>query len=91
MEKYYQLIKQQYTNSTGNSTELFQTILSIAEEIGLDNALAYLEQAVIEKRLSWLDKNLETFEKTDNPVLDGYRLFYEIYLGLSAPKDGEIV
>ncbi len=91
MEKYCQLIKQQYTNSTGDSTKLFLTILSMAEEVGLDNALAYLEQAVTEKRLLWLDENLETFEQTDNPVFDGYRLFYEIYLGLSAPEDGEII
>lgn len=91
MEEYYQRIKQQYENSRGDSTELFQTILSVAGEIGLDNALAFLEQCVIEKRLSWLDKNLESLDKMANPVLDGYRLFYESYLGISAPEDGEIV
>ena len=91
MEQYYHLVKQQYTNSEGGSTQLFQTILSISKKIGLDKALACLEQCVIEKRMSWLDENLKTFEKTDDPVLDGYRLFYEIYLGVVTPEDGEIV
>ena len=91
MDKHYQLIKQQYQKSMGDSTELFQTILSIADDIGLDQALAYLEQCVIEKRLAWLDKNLAEFERTNDPVLDGYRLFYEVYLGVSVPQDGEII
>ena len=90
-EKHYQRIRQQYQNREADFTELFQTILSVADEIGLDKALEYLEQCVIEKRLSWLDKNLETLEKTGNPIDDGYRIFYEIYLGISTPKDGEIV
>ena len=91
MEKYHQLIKQQYEKRSEDATELFQTILSVADEIGLDNALACLEQCVTEKRLAWLDKNLETLSKTGNPVFDGYRLFYEIYLDVSVPEDGEIV
>ena len=53
--------------------------------------LAYLERCVIEKRLAWLNRNLEEFDQTGDPVFDGYRLFYEIYLGVSAPADGEIV
>ena len=91
MEKYCQLIKQQYEDSTGDSSELFRTIMSVADEIGIDSALAYLEQCVIEKRLSWLDRNQTIIDKTGNPVFDGYRTFYEIYLGVSVPKDGEIV
>jgi hypothetical protein len=91
MKNHYQLIKHHYQNTTGDATELFQTILSLAGEIGLDKALAYLERCVVEKRLAWLDKNLENFERTGHPVLDGYRLFYEIYLGVSAPAEGEIV
>jgi hypothetical protein len=91
MVQHYQLIKQQYRQSTGDFTPLFETILAAAEEIGLDQALAYLEQCVIEKRLAWLEKYLATFERTDNPVLDGYRLFYERYLGVATPADGEIV
>ena len=90
-EKHYQRIKQQYQNREADFTELFQTILSVADEIGLDKALEYLEQCVIEKRLSWLDKNLEALEKTGNPIDDGYRIFYETYLGISTPRDGEVV
>ncbi len=91
MDKQYQLIKQHYQKSKGDTTELFQIILSVADEIGLEKALAYLEQCVIEKRLAWLNKNLATLDKTDDPVFDGYRLFYEIYLGVSTPTEGEIV
>ena len=65
--------------------------MSLANEIGLDKALAYLEGCVIEKRLGWLGANLERLNRTGNPVLDGYRLFYETYLGVSVPGDGEIV
>jgi tRNA(adenine34) deaminase len=89
--EYYQLVRHQYPRSRGDSTGLFQTILSIAQEIGWDNALACLEQCVIEKRLSWWDRNVETLERTGNPLRDGYRMFYEGYLGLSTPQDGEIV
>ena len=91
MTDYYQRIKQQYDNKAEDSTELFQTILSVAGAIGLKQALAYLEQCVVEKRLAWLDENLEKFDRTDNVVLDGYRLFYEVYLGVSVPADGAIV
>jgi tRNA(adenine34) deaminase len=89
--KYYQLVKHHYENSKGDSTSLFQTILSIAEEVGLEDVLECLQQCVIEKRLAWLDKNAYALEKTGNPLLDGYKMFYERYLGLSIPRDGEII
>ncbi len=85
------LIKKQYENSRGDSSALFQTMLSLAESHGWDRALASLEQCVIEKRSAWLDKNLPTFARSQNPVRDGYRLFYVVYLGVSVPQDGEIV
>lgn len=91
MDKHCQLIQQRYRQSKEDSTALFQAVLSVADEIGLDRALAYLEQCVIEKRLAWLDQNLNRLNRTDDPVLDGYHLFYEIYLGVSTPTDGEIV
>jgi hypothetical protein len=88
----FQLIKEEYEKTkSGDSTQLLRTLLSVADEIGLDQALAYLEACVIEKRLAWLDGNLERLDRTGDPVLDGYRLFFEIYLGLSTPEDGEIV
>ncbi len=91
MDKHYRLIKQHYQKSKRDSTELFQIILSVADEIGLEKTLAYLEQCVTEKRLAWLNKNLEHLAKTGDPVFDGYRLFYEVYLGVSTPAEGEIV
>jgi len=91
MDNHYRIINEHYQNSKGDSTELFQVILSVADKIGMDKALAYLEQCVIAKRVAWLDKNLDKFEKTDDPVFDAYRLFYEVYLRVSTPTDGEIV
>jgi len=91
MDPYHSLIKGQYLHSGGDSTALFQTILSLPHEIGLDKALAYLEQCVLEKRLAWLDVNLERLARTGNPVWDGYRMFYETYLGVSIPFAGEMV
>ena len=91
MDNSYRLIQEQYRQSKGDLTLLWQTILAAAVEIGLDQALGCLEQCVIDKRLAWLEKNLATFERTGEPVMDGYRLFYESYLGISAPVDGQIV
>jgi hypothetical protein len=90
-EEYRQLIKYQYENSRGDSVNLFKTILSIAEETGLGKALSCFEQCVIEKRVLWLERNEQSLEKTGNPLLDGYKAFYERYLGLSIPRDGEII
>ena len=87
----YQRIKMQYENSRGDSTELFREILCVSEEIGLDEALSILERCVTEKRLAWAKVHLGEMEQTGNPVLDGYRWFYEKYLGVSVPEDGEIV
>lgn len=91
MEIYRNLIKQQYLQSRCDATQLFRTILTVAEEIGIDRSLAYLEQCVTEKRLSWLQEHLRSMDTTGLPVQDGYRLFYEVYLGVSVPEDGEIV
>jgi|WetSurMetagenome_2_1015567.scaffolds.fasta_scaffold374323_2 hypothetical protein len=91
MDEHYRIINQHYQNFKEDSTELFQVVLSIADEIGMDKALAYLEQCVIAKRSAWLNENMGKFDKTDDPVFDGYRLFYEVYLRVSTPADGEIV
>jgi hypothetical protein len=91
VEEYYHRIQQQYQKSAGDSKALFQTLLSVADETGLDEALACLERCVSEKRLAWLNANLARLDKTGDPVFDGYRLFYEAYLGVSVPENGEIV
>ena len=86
--KHLERVREQYRKR--DSVRLLETVQSIAGEAGLDAALALLEQCVTEKRLAWLDAHPEAFERTGNPLLDGYRAFYEVYLGLS-PGDGEIV
>ena len=79
--KYYQGILEKYKNKESDFGELFQTVLSIGDEVGLEKALGYLERCVVEKRLAWLDERMD----------DAYRIFYESYLGISVPKDGEVV
>ncbi len=91
MPNYYQRIKQQYQSFQGDSTKLFNEILTASNEIGMDEALAYLEQCVIEKRAAWLKANLDEAIDENDPVAEGYKWFYEKYLGVSVPEDGEIV
>lgn len=88
---FLQQIKQAYRNPAGNPNEPFQTVLSAADEIGLDAALELLEQCVIEKRQEWLDQNLISIERSGDPLEDAYRAFYEQYLGVSIPEGGEMV
>ncbi len=87
----YQRIEQQYRNRRGDSTELFREILQASDEIGMEAALEYLGQCAIEKRLAWLKANLQEAAPESDPVTQGYRWFYEKYLKVSAPRDGEIV
>ena len=86
-----QQIKTQYEASRGDSTALFETILAVAEQSGLEEALAGLEQWVIEKRGAWLEQHAAGLPKSGQAVADGYALFYETYLGLRLPRDGELV
>lgn len=90
-EKYYPLVKHYYETKGDDSTGMFQAIRLMAEEGSLDDALECLEQCVTEKRLSWWEESGKSLEGTGNPLMDGYRLFYESYLGLSIPRDGEII
>ena len=89
--EYYQQIKAQYAASRGDATGLFETLLSIARDTGLEAALACLEECVIGKRTAWLERNEPGFSRTGDPVADAFRLFYETYLGLALPGDGELV
>ena len=84
-------IKKQYEASRGDSSALFQAILAIGAEIGLDAALEILEGFVTEKRTAWLARQGKNLPRSGDPLLDGYKAFYECYLGLSIPGDGEIV
>jgi hypothetical protein len=89
IDNHSAFIKHHYLS--GDTTALFQTLLDAAQEIGLPQALARLEACVIEKRLAWLESHPALIRNTDHPIQDGYRLFYENYLGVSIPQDGEIV
>ena len=90
-DEYYQIILEKYRKKKQDFAQLFQAVLAVGEEIGLGKSLGYLEKCVIEKRLAWLDENLGKIERTGDVVGDGYRIFYEGYLGISVPKDGEVV
>jgi len=87
----YQRIKYEYERSQGDFSALFSEIMQVTDEIGLDKALAILESCVIGKRLAWLTTNLAEVSPTDKPIMVGYQIFYEEYLGVSVPADGEIV
>ena len=90
-DEYYRIILEKYRKKKQDFAQLFQAVLAVGDEIGLEEALGYLEKCVIEKRLGWLDERLDKMERTGNAVEDGYRIFYEEYLGISASKDGEVV
>lgn len=91
MSDYYQRIKEQYQSLQGDSTGLFQEILAASHEIGMDPALAYLEQCVVDKRLAWLRAHRNESIDESDLLTEGYKWFYEKYLRVSAPQDGEIV
>lgn len=84
-------IRQMYEQSRGDATALFETIISVSRDAGMERALACLEDCVIERRLAWLAARAGTWRRTGDPIRDGYQLFYEDYLGLAVPRDGEIV
>jgi tRNA(adenine34) deaminase len=90
-DRYLQLVKAKYDARGADSSELFQTILSIAEESSLDVALACLERCVIDKRSAWLDRNLPLLRRSGNAIDDAFAAFYGGYLVISPPEDGEIV
>ena len=70
---------------------LLRAVLDAAAGGSLDRPLACLEQAVTEKRLAWLRAHAGELPRTGDPVQDGFRAFYEGYLGLAVPGDGEII
>jgi hypothetical protein len=91
IHRHIALIRQAYLASTDDATVLFEELMHAAEIAGIETALMILEKCVIEKRLKWLDQALPTFSRTRNPLMDAYRLFYQDYLGLSIPEDGEFL
>ncbi|MFQ5832447.1 MAG: hypothetical protein ACE5H4_07085 [Candidatus Thorarchaeota archaeon] len=80
-----------YEEQTGDLQSLFRTVLQIAEEVGLNTALKHLEKCVIERRTRWIRENRDSLLRSQSPLDNAYRTFYEIYLQTSVPFDGEIV
>jgi hypothetical protein len=85
------LIQEIYLKENRDYDELFQAVLTVSKDIGLNKALKILNDCMKQKRLLWLDNNLRNIEKTGNTLEDGFRIFYEIYLGISLLQDGEII
>jgi len=90
-DEHYRIIRNVYLGSWGNALPLFRRILEIAGDTGLEKALGMLQRCVTEKRLAWMDDHMDCFEHSGDPLMDGLRMFYQDYLGLSIPQDGEIV
>ncbi len=88
---YKQIIQDVYDRSRTSSIDLFQTLLDISREIGWDQALALLEQCVIERRLNWWYQQQPGWISSGDPCRDAFELFYKTYFGASIPEDGEIV
>jgi len=65
-----------------NYDALFSELVKLSRTIGLRRALKVLEKMVIEKRLSWMQKNLGKLKLSEDIVWDGFRIFYNEYLGL---------
>jgi hypothetical protein len=94
-EELCQLVKRLYEK--GDSTEMFRVMRSMAgagfggfKNVSFGDFLECLERCVVQKRLSWLERNAGTVARTGNPLVDGFHMFYEVYLGLSIPREGEI-
>jgi hypothetical protein len=85
------LIASAYARSKTSSIDLFQTLLEVSMLTGWEPALAALEGCVIQRRLGWWQQYQSTFATCGDPCRDAYWVFYETYLGASAPRDGEIV
>lgn len=83
------LIRDLYTR--GDALALLTAVVDAAKGGPLDRPLACLEQAVTEKRLAWLRAHGHELRRTGDPLHDGFHAFYEHYLGLAVPADGEIV
>ncbi len=88
---YLERVKAEYENSRADATRLFEALQEIARDVGLATALGYLEGCVSERRMAWMDRHEGDMERTGDPVADGFQLFYGRYLGLTVPRDGELV
>ncbi len=87
----YSIIEKEFLAKGKDYTKLFKSVCSVAEEIGMDKALEYLEECVIQKKVLWLEENLGRIKRTKNPIDDVLKIFYEIYLGISFGHNGKVI
>ena len=87
MEELYKQIKEAHEKR--GFKKLFEFVLNASKKIK-EKILKLWERVVIEKRISWLNENLERL-RTGNPIEDALNIFYKTYLGISPEKDGEIL
>lgn len=85
---YSEQIRNEYRGRRRDSTGLFKIILSVADDIGMDQALEILEECVNEKWQEWLDKRLPSMPRSGDPLKDGYSILFEEFIGRSKGKDG---
>lgn len=89
---YLNRIRRQYLRLQGDSTELFEEIIRIAAEIGMERPLAMLETCCTEKRLAWVAAHVTAPMPADDCAVEtGFDWFYNRYLHARLPQDGEII
>lgn len=89
---YLERIRAQYLRLQGDSTELFEEVLLIAKDFGLEPTLKLLETCCIEKRQAWVAGHYRgTVPSMQNAVRVGFDWFYHEYLHAHLPEEGEIV
>lgn len=89
---YLERIRAQYLRLQGDSTELFEEVIRISAEIGMEPTLKLLETCCIEKRLAWVAGHFtQTAPSAEDAVRTGFDWFYHEYLHARLPEEGEIV
>jgi len=85
-------VAEAYLRESRDWDEFFRMLIRAVRDIGVENTLAIWEEAVWLKRRKWLDANINSLQLTGGPVKEGFRVFYETYLGIHPNgEDGEIV
>jgi hypothetical protein len=88
---FYQIIKEKYLGEGVDYVTLFRIVKSMADEIGLGQALELLGKREDELRKIWMKTNLAKFERSGDVFTDVLEIFYKGCFGLDIEKDGEIV
>lgn len=89
-DDYYQKIKQAYPQSKTDYDKLFQTILSVAEKIGLEKTLEMVSRRGTERRDFWVKNSMER-TGSDDVFDDVLKVFYEDCIGVDIRTQGKLV